>query len=450
MIRELKVKSIAAIATALLICAGVSGSAQMSTFAAKEAQSAADGQGDEDMDMSSYRERLGEIAKEQAEIDKQLDEAQENLDKEAEIQKTLSKKINSVNEEIKVSENYIDDLDKKIASQQELVEKTGAEITQGVKDFKGRLRAMYLAGSEGYTDIILSSGDFFDVLMRTELIKRVADHDKNELDRLVALKSDYEQQKEELDAKQEEYKEQLDSLSDKKNTLDELYKQSLAAQEDTEELKEKLEKQNKILSSEKSSYADKLSEFLNDDYGDSADETGRMKTELAAAKKLRELWTATPSADDKKTDEKTESKGSCAYVFGWPCPSTKTVTSGVGPRWGTTHKGLDIGAEMGSEIVASEGGKVVISCNDCTHNYGKDGSCGCGGGYGNYVVIDHGNGFLTLYGHLTEAKVKVGDKVDKGELIGISGTTGWSTGPHLHFELRYGGNYMNPLSFVTY
>ena len=124
----------------------------------------------------------------------------------------------------------------------------------------------------------------------------------------------------------------------------------------------------------------------------------------------------------------------------------------MGWRWGAYHKGIDISTWgiRGSNVVAAADGQVLVADNYCTHDYGKDGSCGCGGGYGNYVVIDHGNGFITLYGHLTEATVAVGQLVNKGDKIGISGTTGYSLGPHLHFELRYGGNYMNPLSFVQY
>ena len=448
--RTFQLKKIIALSAALVLSLGVLGSSGVTSFASDSGEKQ---ETTEVKDMNSYRERLGEIANEQKELDKQIKEAQDSIDEQEQIQKNISRRINSLNEEINITTNYINELDTQITAQQALVDAKQAEIDKGIRDFKGRLRAMYLAGSEGYTDIILSSNDFFDVLMRTELVKRVADHDKKELDRLVSLKNEYNEQKEQLDAQRAEYKTQLDGLGAKKQYLDELYAQSTAAMEESKELKAKLDEQSKILNSEKAGYADKLSEFLKDDYGDSADETGRMQTELAAIAKLRELWAAQAkeqTSSDKKTDETGQKKGKCLYNFGWPCPSTKVVTSGVGARWGTTHKGLDIGAYMGSEIVASEGGTVVIACNECTHNVPKDGSCGCGGGYGNYVVIDHGNGFLTLYGHLTEASVAVGQKVDKGQKIGISGTTGWSTGPHLHFELRYGGNYMNPLSFVTY
>ncbi len=455
--RAYKLKGIIAAAVALILSVSVIGGEGLHTLATEDTQSSqpeetekqGEGAKTEVKDMESYRERLSEIAKEQKELDEQIKQAQTSIDEESKIQENITRRINSLNEEINITTNYISELDTQIAAQQELVDGKQKEIDKGIKDFKGRLRAMYIAGSDSYAEILLGADDFFDMLMRTELVRRVADHDKNELDRLVALKNDYDEQKTVLEGQQAEYKEQYDALAEKKLYLDELYRKSAAAMQESQELKEKLDKQNKILNSEKSQYADKLSEFLKDDYGDTPDETQRMQTELAAIQKLRELW-ASQAKEQVKDKDEDKKKGECLYNFSWPCPSTKQVTSGVGPRWGTTHKGTDIGANMGSEIVASEGGRVVIASNTCTHNVPKDGSCGCGGGYGNYVVIDHGNGFITLYGHLTEATVAVGQLVNKGDKIGISGTTGYSLGPHLHFELRYGGNYMNPLSFVQY
>ena len=101
---------------------------------------------------------------------------------------------------------------------------------------------------------------------------------------------------------------------------------------------------------------------------------------------------------------------------------------------------------MGATVVAADGGTVIESNNTCTHNWGKNGSCGCGGGYGNYVIIDHGNGKTTIYGHLSSASVSSGQTVSRGETIGYVGSTGWSTGAHLHFETRSGGVAYNPMS----
>lgn len=100
---------------------------------------------------------------------------------------------------------------------------------------------------------------------------------------------------------------------------------------------------------------------------------------------------------------------------------------------------------MGATVVAAYQGTVIASYNGCVHNWGKDGSCGCGGGYGNYVMIDHGNGKITVYGHLTNSIVSVGDTVSTGQTIGYVGSTGNSTGAHLHFECRYNGVKYNPM-----
>ena len=135
--------------------------------------------------------------------------------------------------------------------------------------------------------------------------------------------------------------------------------------------------------------------------------------------------------------------------YEWPVPGHYTLSS-VWNEDRTTynHGAIDIsdGSIMNAEVVAAESGTVVLSNSDCTHNYGKDGSCGCGGGYGNYLMIDHGNGKATLYGHLTSLNVSSGEYVQKGQVIGYVGTTGWSTGPHLHFETRLNGEKYNPMT----
>jgi murein DD-endopeptidase MepM/ murein hydrolase activator NlpD len=134
--------------------------------------------------------------------------------------------------------------------------------------------------------------------------------------------------------------------------------------------------------------------------------------------------------------------------YTWPVPGYYYVISPFAEDRGYSHKGIDItgGGIMGAPVVAAESGVVIDSNNSCTHNWGKDGSCGCGGGYGNYILIDHGNGCQTLYGHLTSTAVSSGSSVSKGQTIGYVGSTGWSTGAHLHFETRSGGIAYDPMS----
>ncbi len=122
--------------------------------------------------------------------------------------------------------------------------------------------------------------------------------------------------------------------------------------------------------------------------------------------------------------------------FSWP-------TSGIAisQYFGSTsfnpwHTGIDLDARSGWDIYASDGGTVTKA------------TWGWGGGYGNHIVIDHGNGYQTLYGHLSSLDVGVGSYVSKGQRIGTMGSTGWSTGPHLHFEIRYNGSFLNPLNYL--
>ena len=143
-------------------------------------------------------------------------------------------------------------------------------------------------------------------------------------------------------------------------------------------------------------------------------------------------------------------------TYKWPVPSCHSISSPFGwrvhPVHGTRrfHKGIDIPCGKNSDVCAIADGIVVRVYSGCTHNNKGKKACGCGGGFGNYVFIDHGNGLVSKYAHLTKPyNVKVGQKVVKGQVIGKSGTTGTSTGFHLHFQVEKNGTPVNPLNYVT-
>ncbi|MBP0967038.1 MAG: M23 family metallopeptidase, partial [Oscillospiraceae bacterium] len=134
----------------------------------------------------------------------------------------------------------------------------------------------------------------------------------------------------------------------------------------------------------------------------------------------------------------------------WPAPGYYHISSGFGPRWGTHHSGIDICGSnsliAGAAACAAASGTVIAAQGGCTHNYGKDlnkWTCHCNYGYGNYIILDHGNGLYTLYAHLASFTVSVGQTVTVGQQIGVIGSTGDSTGAHLHFEVRKGANTAN-------
>lgn len=135
------------------------------------------------------------------------------------------------------------------------------------------------------------------------------------------------------------------------------------------------------------------------------------------------------------------SSGASSYGSGsfiWPVPYTHNITSYFGPRWGRLHGGIDIaaGGVYGQPIVSADSGTVILAGNQ-------------GDGYGNYVIIDHGNGYKTLYGHMSSVAAYTGQQVAQGEVIGYVGSTGNSTGPHLHFEIRVNDVQTDPLGYVS-
>ena len=143
----------------------------------------------------------------------------------------------------------------------------------------------------------------------------------------------------------------------------------------------------------------------------------------------------------------TPPSSSGGYV--WPCPGFYYLSSEWNEdRYTYNHGAIDIagGGIMGATVVAADSGTVISSNSSCVHNWGKSGSCGCGGGYGNYVWIDHGNGKATVYAHLSSVSVSTGQYVSQGQVLGYVGSTGESTGPHLHFECRYYGEKYNPMT----
>lgn len=142
--------------------------------------------------------------------------------------------------------------------------------------------------------------------------------------------------------------------------------------------------------------------------------------------------------EESSSVSKSSSGSSASGTFCWPVPYTHSISSYYEWRWGRMHNGIDIasGGISGQPIVASDGGTVIQAGDK-------------GDGYGNYVIIDHGNGYKTLYGHCSSLAVSYGQYVSQGETIGYVGSTGNSTGPHLHFEIIYNSNKLNPLQFVS-
>ncbi|MDE6148674.1 MAG: peptidoglycan DD-metalloendopeptidase family protein [Ruminococcus sp.] len=431
-------KRVLAFTLALSLCIGILGNdSDADVYVSADSES---------YDVSEYAEKLQSIAEEQAKLDEQIKSAEKDIEDKEKEQDLIKKKIDTVNNKIEVLNSYMTRLELDMSSNQRLIDDKQREIEDGVESLKKRIRAMYLAGDDTYTSIILESGSFYDVLMRLELIKRVAEHDNTLIDGLISAKEDYEKARDNLNSQKSEYDKQYEELENQKKELDELYNSSKQQKEAYEKQKAELEKKNEEYIKERQAFEADLSGILSGTYGNSSGETARAAAELSANEALRILRNG---ISERISNGEVIPDSECRYEFGWPVPGNYYISSGVGERWGSYHTGMDIAGGSGTNIHAAESGIVIRTNSSCPHNYGKNSSCGCGGGYGNYIIIDHGEGFISLYGHLTSLNVKDGDTVKKGDIIGTMGSTGYSTGDHLHFEIRYQGMYLNPASYVN-
>lgn len=431
--------------------------------------------------ISNAKSKLAELEKKQSELDKKINSTSDNIKSEKENQKAIEEQINTVQETILTLNNSINALNKKIQnleesiqSKEKQVETKKNEIDQGVIDFKQRIRAMYINGNDTYSDILIGATDFYDMLMKIELVKKVAEHDDKMIDNLIALKSQYESEKKELEADKKELESNKNDLESQKKTqqaqkdkLDKLFAQSKASQKKLEKDKAVFEKNKASINKESAAAEAQIQKLYKQQQKIKAKEKAeaerKRKEAEEAARRAQEAaqrnnnsgGNASPSEAGGNTTGQTSTDNSdYNYTdksqFTWPVPGFYHISYGVGWRWGAYHKGIDIWSQgiRGANICAAASGTVILVSNTCTHDYGKNYSCGCGGGYGNYCIIDHGNGYWTLYGHSQHISVTQGQHVEKGDVLGIVGSTGHSTGDHLHFEVRINGEAVDPTLYV--
>ena len=314
-----------------------------------------------------------------------------------------------------------------------------------------------------------TAGRKYDMLMKIELVKKVADHDNSMIDNLVDLKKQYEAEKKGLEEDKKDLEEKLKKQQTEKekqeaqmDKLDGLYAQSKASEEKLKADAAVYKKNQAKLKKEQEEFEADLQKLFKEQQEIKKKEEEEQRRREEEERRRQEAWNQQNNSTSGNAGSGTttnNSQGSTnnadhgyndKSMFTWPVPGFYHISYGVGWRWGAYHAGIDIYSEniRGAKICASADGTVIRAVNGCPHDYGKNGSCGCGGGYGNYCIIDHGNGYWTLYGHSDGIKVSVGQTVKQGDVIGTVGSTGYSTGPHLHFEVRLNGVAMDPTNYV--
>lgn len=413
--------------------------------------------------ITDAQKQIEDLMKQQQDLDAQIKTTQGNIEKEEENQKAISQQIETVQktilaleDSIKELNGQIDDLTTDIEKSEIEIIKKREEIDTGTEEFKKRLRAMYIVGDDSYSSMIAGATDFYDMLMKMELVKRVASHDNDMIDNLISLKAQFEADKKVLEEKKAALEENRKKLEDQQKShesqrakLQDLMNQSKEVVKNLEALKAAYEANKNEIQQQQGSFEDELAKLFE------KRKEIQEKEEEERRRKEEELRKQQQQQQQQGSGWVSGSTGN-GYVstgsgkLSWPVPGYYGTTSEYGPRWGTNHNGLDISSWgiRGANITAAAAGEVILVNNLCPHDYGKSYSCGCGGGYGRYCIIDHGNGLWTLYGHQKNVNVKVGQKVNTGDILGQVGSTGFSTGDHLHFEVRVNNSSVNPRLFL--
>lgn len=354
---------------------------------------------------TQYQDEIDSKKGDLQDVNSQLSDAQAELKEGQRKAKELSNEIRSLENQIYTTQVDIENLKKDInetkeqlSEKLEQLEKVKKEIDDQNSALNNRLRAMYKNGDVGMLSVLFGSTTMSELLTNIEMVRRIYDADAELLESIEDRYAAVDKEKEELLALK-------NSLLDKQDELEQKQIDLAKKQEEVEEKKKLIDADNAVMEAE--------IDALN------------AEAEALTAK-IKELQTLQ------------------AYVGGalmWPAQSSTRITSPFGYRIHPTlkvnkmHTGIDIGAALGTNILAANSGTVITA--------------GWNNSYGYMIMIDHGGGIVTLYAHCSQLLVSKGSVVTRGQVIALVGSTGRSTGPHLHFEVREDGVYKNPLDYVT-
>ena len=377
----------------------------------------------EEMDEDEYERQQRALEEEKRALLEELHLTEEELEAKRQTVAELQQQISGLRERVADANGRIRTLNEEIAEKQRQLAAKQADIEEVLNLLRVRLRAIHTAGDTSSLEIILGAKNFADFLDKAEMMQSMASYDANLIDTIEAQAAVIADDKKALQDTKVTAEKEKDQLEKDKTAIDKLLT------ENTQLVEQLMTNQQRLQNEQANNTA--RQEQLEKAWEAYQEEQERKAAELA---EKEETVIVTPSSDGK-------------YV--WPCPGFTYLTSTFDEWRGVNNHGaLDIAEAgiYGAKVVACYDGVVFSTWEYCNHDYGKDSSCGCGGGYGNYVMIDHGNGKISIYGHLSGVTVTPGQSVKAGQLVGYVGSTGYSTGAHLHFETRYNNVRYDPLS----
>lgn len=406
--------------------------------------------------ISDLEQQLQQLEQENQKYQKILDDTKSDIAEKEEYKSALVSKVQVLDEKIAVTREKISSLNDDIKEKQDAYDKGLSEVEDQFDALANRLRILYMSGNATDLEIIFGAKDFSDLIDKMELVKNLANSDKEliseiqtKLDELSTQKESLEADKKDLETQQSSLKSDQDEfnklISDNDEILKNLYASNSKAQNSLESAALK---------------SDEIESKISEYYAaqKAAAEQAAQAAQSSSSSSGGSSGSSSSSSSGSSSSGSSSSGSSSVIVpsgsgFAWPTPGFVSRSSEwFEDREVYNHGGIDIAGAgiMGTPVVAAADGTVIATNSSCTHNWGKSYSCGCGGGYGNYVMISHAGGKMTVYGHLTSLTVSTGQSVSRGQIIGYVGSTGYSTGPHLHYECRLNGVRYNPMSEYPY
>lgn len=353
-----------------------------------------------------YADELEDTRQQLDDISRSINATQGKVSSVKKQENSIMGQIQSLEKDISHTEKQITATEDRITFLQESITTTEADIEEAEKNLEeksallgDRLVILHEQGEVSYLEVLLSAIDLKDFLTRYEMVNSIIEQDVDLIAAINQQRHDLEMKKSDLEVKKKELESALVQQESMRELLD----------------GQKLEKKEILgnVQQERAAYERALAEL---------EENSRQLEAM-----IRQLQGGS-----------SEALGTGVYT--WPTPGYSNITSSYGMRFHPIlktrkmHTGVDIGAPMSATIVAADSGKIIHA--------------GWMGGYGQVLVVDHGNGISTLYAHQSSFLVSNGQTVNRGDAIGKVGSTGWSTGPHLHFEVRINGSYTDPMPYI--
>ena len=385
------------------------------------------------------KKKVSSMEEEKKKVESALKELEGKKSDTAAYVKELDRNLSALAGELTKLEGDISRKEEQIEEAKAELETAKVTENRQYEDMKLRIQYMYENGQTGLLESMMQSESIAELLNRAEYVSKISEYDRKMLDQYVATKESIADSKKKLETEKAELQEMKTQTEAKQDSV------QLLLNEKNKEL-QNVNAQIGEKSAQAKAYEDdikaqeaKIAQMEAEIKKKEAEEAAKKAAEEAARKAAAAGKTNNSTTKGNTGSTTTTSTGSSSLR--WPCPASGRITSGFGKRKSPTagassnHKGIDISASTGSSIVAAAGGTVSIA----TYSYSA----------GNYVVVNHGNGLSTVYMHCSQLLVSAGDTVKAGQTIAKVGSTGYSTGSHLHFAVRKNGSYVNPSSYVS-